>query len=57
MRELAPVVAYFAFSAVVSGMPEPDDKAPLAYKWAYHTLHILSGDLSHVLGSRLKGLQ
>lgn len=44
--------AYFIFSAIVSGMPDPTPTSPLVYKWAYHSLHILAGDLSHIIGSR-----
>lgn len=46
------LLGYFIFSAVVSGMPDPGPEAGLAYRWAYHTLHILAGDLSQYIGSR-----
>lgn len=52
MSDTAVLLLYFLFSAVVSGMPEPPATAPLGYRWAYHTLHILAGDLSHIMGSR-----
>lgn len=47
------VLLYFVFSAVVSGMPEPDATAGLGYRWAYHSLHVLTGDLSQWIGSRI----
>lgn len=47
------LLAYFIFSAIVSGMPEPDATAGVGYRWAYHSLHILAGDLSQMIGSRI----
>ena len=29
------------FSALVTGMPPPGDRAPLTYTWLYRTLHAL----------------
>jgi hypothetical protein len=46
------LIGYFVFSAFVSGMPEPDPQASLAYRWAYNSLSILSGDRSKWIGSR-----
>lgn len=37
------LVAYFVFSAVVDGMPEPVKNSSLTYQWAYATLHYLAG--------------
>lgn len=47
------VLIYFGFSAFVSGMPEPGPDAGVGYRWAYHSLHVLAGDLSAQFGSRL----
>lgn len=44
---------YFVFSAIVSGMPEPLSSSSRNYIWAYNSLHILSGDLSSLIGSRI----
>lgn len=46
------LVAYYVFSAIVSSMPDPRPDASIAYSWAYHALHALSGDLSQYIGSR-----
>jgi len=46
------LLCYFVFSAIVSGMPEPDANSGVGYRWAYHSLHVLAGDLSQVIGSR-----
>lgn len=48
------LLAYFVFSAIVSGMPEPDATAGIAYRWAYSSLHVLAGDLSQMIGSRIQ---
>lgn len=48
------IAAYFVFSAVVSGMPEPAPNSGKAYVWAYHSLAVISGDLSSLIGSRAK---
>lgn len=43
---LALMAAWYVFSAVVSGMPQPAETSGVGYRWAYHSLHILAGDLS-----------
>lgn len=43
------LICYIIFSAVVSGMPVPDKNSSLYYKWAFHTLTILSSNLSYVV--------
>ena len=52
MKVYAALGAYFVFSAVVSGMPAPAADSGTGYKWAYHSLHVLAGDLSAYIGSR-----
>lgn len=47
------LLAYFFFSAFVSGMPEPTPADSMGYVWAFHSLHILAGDLSQMIGSRV----
>lgn len=46
------LIAYYVFSAFVSGMPEPTSASGTAYRWAYQSLHVLTGDLSAMIGSR-----
>lgn len=56
MHQISPtevLIGYFLFSAIVSGMPEPVPSSGVFYRWAYQSLHVLSGDLSTVLGSRI----
>lgn len=50
---LALLLGWSLFSALVSGMPEPCAGDSRRYVWAYHSLHILAADLSHVWGSRI----
>lgn len=50
---VALLAAYYVFSAIVSGMPEPPANAGVAYRWVFHSAHILAGDLSQVIGSRV----
>ena len=47
------MLLYFAFSAIVSGMPEPTSASGVGYRWAYSSLHVLAGDLSQLIGSRI----
>ncbi len=46
------LLAYFVFSAFVSGMPDPTAGSGVGYRWAYASLHVLAGDLSQFIGSR-----
>lgn len=48
----AALLAYWAFSAIVSGMPAPTMQSGLAYRWAYQSLHVLAGDLSDYVGRK-----
>lgn len=43
------LLAFYVFSACVSGMVPPTEKSSAVYKWAYSTLHTLSGDLSNFI--------
>lgn len=43
---LALMAAWYVFSAFVSGMPAPSERSGVGYIWAFHSLHILAGDLS-----------
>lgn len=47
------LIGYFIFSAFVSGMPEPSASSGTGYRWAFHSLHLLAGDLSQMIGSRI----
>ena len=48
------IVGYFIFSAIVSGMPEPTSASSVGYRWAFGSLHVLVGDLSQWIGSRIQ---
>ncbi|MGH9475432.1 MAG: hypothetical protein ACRD1C_03765 [Terriglobales bacterium] len=43
------LIAWYAFSSVVSGMPQPADNAGPGYRWLYATLHLLAGNLGNVV--------
>lgn len=45
---------YALYSALVSGMPEPTSASGTGYVWLYHSLHVLAGDLSYLLGSHVQ---
>lgn len=36
------IAAYALFSSFVSGMPTPDDKSSVGYRWAFNSLHALA---------------
>ncbi len=50
------LVAYWAFSAIVSGMPDPPTGA-FYYKWLYATLHAFAGNLRQFADSKLQSLE
>ncbi len=41
----------WAFSALVGGMPEPDQASGKAYKWLYGSLHLFAANLDKVKDS------
>lgn len=49
------LVAYWGFSAIVSGMPEPPSTA-FWYRWLYATLHAFAGNLKQFADSRIQSL-
>ena len=48
--------AYWAFSALVSGMPDPPTGS-FWYRWAYATLHTFAGNLKQFADSRISTLE
>lgn len=42
------VVGLWAFSAIVGGMPAPDNSSGKAYRWLYGSLHLLAANLDKV---------
>lgn len=50
------VVAYWAFSALVSGMPVPPVGA-FWYAWLYATLHAFAGNLAKVADAKIQSLE
>lgn len=50
------IVAYWAFSALVGGMPAPDSTSSKAYQWTHDSLHILAGNLNAAVSSRYPNL-
>lgn len=51
------IAAYFLLSAIVSGMPEPVGTSSVGYKWAFHSLHVLTGDLSRLVSPKIPPAQ
>lgn len=43
------LAAWYVFSSVVSGMPEPAASAGQGYRWLYSTLHLLAGNVGKVM--------
>ncbi len=50
------LIAYWAFSAIVSGMPDPPEGS-FYYKWAYATLHAFAGNLTKFAESKIQSLE
>ena len=50
------IVAYWAFSAIISGMPDPP-QGSFYYKWAYATLHAFAGNLKKFADSKIQTLE
>lgn len=50
------LVAYWAFSAVVSGMPDPPLDS-FYYKWLYATLHAFAGNLKQFADNKIEALE
>ncbi|MGN6593967.1 MAG: hypothetical protein ACTHJX_13795 [Terriglobales bacterium] len=43
------LIGWYIFSAAVSGMPAPGEASGAGYRWLYHSLHLLAGDLARLL--------
>jgi hypothetical protein len=50
---LSTLGAYYVFSAIVSGMPDPDTTSSKGYLWLFKTLHLLAADWGAGLSSKL----
>lgn len=50
------IAAYWAFSALVGGMPPPDDNSSKGYTWLHGSLHILAGNLSAAVAQKYPNL-
>lgn len=48
------LVAYWAFSAIVTGMPKP--QGGFWYPWIYDTLHLFAGSVKTFADSRISTL-
>jgi hypothetical protein len=46
---IALLAAWYGFSSIVSGMPAPKPTSSQAYLWAYHSLHVLAGNVGQLL--------
>lgn len=47
------MAAYWAFSAIVSGMPDPPPGS-FFYMWLYHSLHAFAGNLTKFAESKMQ---
>ncbi len=50
------LIVYFAFNAMISGMPAPDTTSSRGYQWLYASLHTFGGSLDKVVASRTSQL-
>lgn len=50
------LAAYWAFSAIVTGMPKP---SPTSYwgTWVYDTLHLFAGSVKQFADSKIQSIQ
>jgi hypothetical protein len=46
------IAAYWIFSALVGGMPDPTPTSSVGYVWAHKSLHILAGNLTSVVPAK-----
>ncbi len=42
---VALLAGWYVFSSLVSGMPAPQPTSSEGYTWAYHSLHVLAGNV------------
>lgn len=49
------LAAYWAFSALVSGMPDPP-QGSFFYAWLYHSLHAFAGNLTKFADSKIQAM-
>lgn len=49
--------AYFLFSAIVGGMPDPTATSSTGYQWIFKTLHLLAGNITAAFQSKVSALQ
>lgn len=54
---LSTLLGYFAFSALVDGMPDPAATDSKGYRWAYKSLHTFSGNLSSLAANKYPELE
>lgn len=52
--EIAHFVMFFAFIAFVGGMPAPSATSGLAYKWAFASLNMFSGNVVRAFGPKIE---
>ena len=45
----------WAFSALVGGMPQPDQNSGRAYRWLYGSLHLFAANLDRVANNIKNG--
>ena len=50
------LIAYWFFSAAVSGMPSPREDSSMFYQWAFATFHTMAGSIGRVMAQRFPGL-
>ena len=46
------LAAYWLFSAIVGGAPEPTCTSCGAYRWCYASLHLLAGNVQRAMDAR-----
>lgn len=52
-QALSAIIGFWLFSNFVGGMPTPNDKSSMAYKWAFTTLHSLAGGIPRIAATFL----
>lgn len=55
-QSISVIALYWAFSAAVSSMPDPEATSSKGYLWLFRFLHSVAGNLSTVVGSKIPGL-
>lgn len=50
------VAAYWLFSAIIGGMPDPTSQSSVGYIWMHRSFHFLAGNIAAAVQSKFPNL-